>query len=190
MKHSTKLALILSAVVVFALACDRKERNLADVSDHAAGVSASTVQVSYSTVPANSNVSEVAPKTGKAGIDGQEVYMRTCVACHQATGLGVPSAFPPLDNSPYVLSNNVERMASIMLYGLLGPIKVKGAVYNGVMLPQRTLSDAELSAVAGYVRSSWSNKAAAVEPEVFAKMRQKWGERAQFNISELGEEAE
>ena len=30
---------------------------------------------------------------------GQAVYARTCLACHQPTGLGLPPVFPPLAGS-------------------------------------------------------------------------------------------
>ncbi|MFN8388958.1 MAG: cytochrome c [Bdellovibrionota bacterium] len=183
------LLLLVSALSI--AACDRNERSQAERSGDANPLTGD-IAPSITVVSASSNVTEVAPKLGNGAIDGAEVYARTCAACHQLTGQGVPGAFPPLDGSPYVLSNNVERMASIMLYGLQGPIKVKGTTYNGVMLPQgKVLSDAELSAVAGYVRSSWSNKASGIEAAVFTKMREKYGEPTkQFTIQELGEEAE
>lgn len=196
------LAIALVAVL-FYCACERHERTQGGVSARAdsyfsgdaktEGASSSQpahvpVVANYSNTPGLSNISEVAPKSGN-GPDGQEIYTRICIACHQANGQGVPGAFPPLDGSPYVTGPNVERMASIMLYGLMGPINVKGATFNSVMTPQAdALSDAELAAVASFIRSSWSNKASAIEPAVFTKMRQKYGKRASFTIQELGEE--
>jgi len=185
----TRTALLIAfSFLLLLLACERHEREQGGVQVRG-DTPVSQVTANVSNVPGLSNVAEVAPKSGNGGVDGQEVYTRVCAACHQANGQGVPGAFPPLDGSPYVTGPNIERMASIMLYGLMGPITVKGTTYNGVMLPQgAVLNDAELSAVANYVRSSWSNKAPAFEPAIFAKMRQKWGTRAQFNIQELGEE--
>src|SRR3954451_9637325 len=38
----------------------------------------------------------------KASIDrGKMIYMQTCIACHQPTGLGLPGAFPPLAGTEY-----------------------------------------------------------------------------------------
>src|SRR5258708_5852584 len=34
---------------------------------------------------------------------GREVFGRTCVPCHQATGLGLPGQFPPLVSSEWVV---------------------------------------------------------------------------------------
>lgn len=138
-------------------------------------------------VPRAAYVADVMPQPAGA-IDGAKLYAATCAACHQVTGAGVPGAFPPLDGSPYVTSAKTDRMASIMLYGLSGPINVKGTVYQSAMPPQGQLKDAELAAIATYVRSSWSNKAEPVDAAVFAEMRKKWGARGPFNINELGEE--
>jgi len=192
MKSRTYLA-VLVAVMAVAVACEREERQPGGRSQQSSGLAQvgdkNVVTVSYSALPSTSNVAEVAPKSGAGGPDGAEIYSRTCAACHQANGQGVPGAFPPLDGSPYVNSPNVERMAAIMLYGLMGPITVHGTTYNGVMLPQGgVLKDDELAAVASYVRSSWSNKSSPFEPSVFAKMREKYGQRAQFTIQELGAE--
>ena len=51
-----------------------------------------------------------------------------------------------------------------------------------------TLPPRPADLIATYVRSSWSNKAGPVDADVFARMRAKYGQRAQFNIKELGEE--
>lgn len=132
-------------------------------------------------------VADVSLKGG-APIDGKALYAANCAACHQATGGGVPGAFPPLAGSAYVTGPNVERLASIMLYGLMGEIRVNGATYNGVMLPLGQLKNEELAAIASYVRTSWGNSASPIEPAVFQKMREKWGTRSQFKIEELGVE--
>ena len=33
---------------------------------------------------------------------GKSVYSKTCIACHQANGAGIPGAFPPLAQSDYL----------------------------------------------------------------------------------------
>jgi mono/diheme cytochrome c family protein len=103
-------------------------------------------------------------------VDGKQVFSANCVACHQATGLGLPGVFPPLDGSEWVQGD--ERIvANILLHGVTGPITVKGMNFAGAMPSFERLGDAELAAVAGYVRSSWSNKAAPLAPELFDKER-------------------
>jgi mono/diheme cytochrome c family protein len=108
-------------------------------------------------------------KPGQA-VDGRQVFSANCVACHQATGLGLPGVFPPLDGSEWVQGD--ERvLANILLHGVTGPITVKGMNFAGAMPSFDRLGDAELAAVAGYVRSNWSNKAAPLAPELFDKER-------------------
>src|SRR6266571_9005106 len=45
-------------------------------------------------------------KPAGAGVvaDGAQVYSANCVACHQATGAGLPGVFPPLAGSEWALA--------------------------------------------------------------------------------------
>ena len=46
-----------------------------------------------------------------------------------------------------------------------------GTDYSGAMPSFQQLNDAELAAVASYVRSNWSNKAEAIKPDLFEQER-------------------
>lgn len=87
---------------------------------------------------------------------GANVYARQCSACHQAQGGGVPGAFPPLAGNADLYRDRVFPVY-VVLNGLSGPIEVAGATYNGTMPPFDHLSDAEIAAVIGYVRTAWGN---------------------------------
>lgn len=101
---------------------------------------------------------------------GQSVYA-TCTTCHQATGLGVPGAFPPLAGSE-IVTGKPEIPVAIILHGMMGPVKVKGTEYNGMMTPWGgAFNDVQVAAVATYIRSQWGNAAPAVSPELVAKVR-------------------
>lgn len=181
----------LIVAILFTLGCERYNRPVGARKDHVKDeslVSDSTQIASVHAVPGIAGLAEVLPGGPQAVLDGAALYVSNCSACHQVTGQGLPSVFPPLAGSPYVTKNE-ERLAAIMIYGLMGEIKVLGNTYNSVMAPLGTLSDEELSAIAGYVRSSWGNDASPVVPEVFEQSRDKYGSRAMFNISELGEES-
>jgi mono/diheme cytochrome c family protein len=104
------------------------------------------------------------PKTTSSGasqIDGKQVYIGKCAACHQATGLGLAGVFPPLAASEWVVESPVI-LTNILLHGIQGQITVKGVSYQGVMPAWNQLSDAEIAAVTSYIRSDWSNKAAPI----------------------------
>jgi len=127
---------------------------------------------------------------GEEVLDGKALFAANCSACHQIHGNGVPGVFPPLNNSPYVVSDKVERMAAIVLYGLQGEIPVNGVTYNNVMAGLGgALNDKKIAAIMTYIRSAWDNKAGPVDPSVVTSVRQKYGTRAGFNINELGKES-
>ncbi|WP_211455222.1 cytochrome c oxidase subunit II [Collimonas antrihumi] len=82
---------------------------------------------------------------------GEKVYTANCAVCHQATGKGVPGAFPPLDGDPVV---NGPRAAQIN-------VVLNGKVDGSMQMPawKAVLSDTEIAAVITYTRNNWSNKA-------------------------------
>ncbi|MFJ2986949.1 cytochrome c oxidase subunit II [Collimonas sp. NPDC087041] len=82
---------------------------------------------------------------------GEKVYTANCAACHQATGKGVPGAFPALDGDPVV---NGPRAAQIN-------VVLNGKTDGAMQMPawKAVLSDTEIAAVITYTRNNWSNKA-------------------------------
>lgn len=103
---------------------------------------------------------------------GKQVYTTTCQACHQASGAGIPGAFPPLAESEWV-TGSPKRMIAIVLHGLQGSITVKGQKFQGVMPPfQEQLSSEDIAAVATYVRNSFGNKADLVTVELAIEVRE------------------
>lgn len=78
---------------------------------------------------------------------GEKVYAQNCVACHQATGKGVPGAFPALDGSKLVNGPKTEQI-KLVLNGK------QGTAMNAF----KHLSDVDLAAAVTYTRNSWNNK--------------------------------
>jgi mono/diheme cytochrome c family protein len=107
---------------------------------------------------------------GGGAANGKQLFAANCVACHQATGKGLPGVFPPLDGSEWVTGDE-RAVANILLHGITGEITVGGNVFKGAMPSFQQLGDAELAAVASYVRSEWSNKAAPIAAGLFAAER-------------------
>ena len=91
---------------------------------------------------------------------GEQVYASNCVACHQATGQGLPGVFPPLSGHAanlYAADGGRDYLLNVLLYGVMGSIQVNGATYGGVMPGWAQLSDEQIAAVLNYVLASWDN---------------------------------
>ena len=100
--------------------------------------------------------------TAGGAVDGAAVYTARCSACHQATGAGVPGAFPPLAASDWVKGAD-NPLIDIVLHGIQGSLKVGGTAYSGAMPGLKAqLSDAEIAAVISHIRTQWGNSGAAI----------------------------
>ena len=106
-----------------------------------------------------------------ATADGAAIFAARCAACHQATGTGVPGAFPPLAGSNWVNGRDTT-LIQILLHGIQGTLTVNGTSYNGAMPTFGTqLSDGEIAAVLTHVRSHWGNKAEPISTAEVATQR-------------------
>lgn len=106
---------------------------------------------------------------------GQLIYAMDgfCSTCHQSDGKGLPtSGFPPLSGS--WVTGNKDRLISLTLKGLHGPISVDGKDYPG-QVPMTAfeglLSNEEVADVLTFVRNSFGNKGSAVSPMEVDKIR-------------------
>ena len=96
---------------------------------------------------------------------GEQVYGNKCSACHQLTGQGLPSVFPPLKGSAVVTSPDPTEHIRTVLHGLSGKA-INGVAYGAAMPAfAEQLSDEEVAAVLSYERTSWGNQAPPVKPE-------------------------
>ncbi|WP_313697105.1 cytochrome c oxidase subunit II [Achromobacter sp.] len=90
---------------------------------------------------------------------GEKVYAANCVACHQATGKGIPGSFPPLDGDKIVLGPKGEQINTV----LKGKPGTAMAAFGG------QLNDVEIAAVISYTRHAWSNAGKGQDPTVLPK---------------------
>ncbi len=90
---------------------------------------------------------------------GKSTYNAVCMACHMDSGQGIPSVFPPLAKSDYLMED-ADRAIKNLIKGLSGEIEVNGKKYNQVM-PASGLDDQDIADVLNYVMNSWGNKAEA-----------------------------
>jgi cytochrome c oxidase subunit 2 len=84
----------------------------------------------------------------EAKVKGAKVYASICAACHQATGMGIPGAFPPINGSK-VATGPVDMHIKTVLNGRPGTAMVAFG---------KQLSDADIAAVVTYQRNAWDNK--------------------------------
>ncbi|MDA1048008.1 MAG: cbb3-type cytochrome c oxidase subunit II [Verrucomicrobia bacterium] len=127
---------------------------------------------------------------------GKEIYMKAapgggmCFTCHQSTGLGLPGQFPPLAGSEWVLGDK-PTLIKIAMFGLMGPVKVKGTVYTSAMpppgIPPGALTDQQIADVLTYVRNDWGNSASSVSSAEVATVRSTVAGRAPMQMWTVAE---
>jgi cytochrome c oxidase cbb3-type subunit 2 len=104
---------------------------------------------------------------------GAALYTANCSACHQASGEGLPGAFPSLKDDAVVNKDDATKHIDVVLNGL-HDARVSGMVYSSVMPPfAATLSDAEIADLIDYERSSWGNHGKPIIPAQVGSERAK-----------------
>jgi cytochrome c oxidase subunit 2 len=82
-------------------------------------------------------------------VRGEKVYAANCVACHQANGMGLAPAFPPLAGSKMVNGPKGDQIAMVL----------NGKQGTAMQAFGKQLSDTDIAAVITYTRNAWTNKA-------------------------------
>jgi mono/diheme cytochrome c family protein len=94
---------------------------------------------------------------------GEKVYKAYCQTCHQATGQGLSTVYPPLAGSDYIKSKPKKEIISSVVNGLKGEITVNGKKFNGVMVPlPKNYTDEDAAAAITYVYNTWGNPGGTV----------------------------
>ena len=81
------------------------------------------------------------------------LYLDHCAPCHQAKGIGMPGAIPPLAGNPVVLAPDPSDVLSVVLSG----VPARGGYM--AMPSFASLRNDDLAGIANYVRTSWGNTA-------------------------------
>lgn len=102
----------------------------------------------------------------------QKLYNTFCGTCHQRNGQGARGRMPPLAGTDWVTGNK-ERLITVVLNGLQGPLEINNETYNSVMPPHRFLKDDEIATILTYIRKSFGNQASAVSEEEVRRVRAK-----------------
>jgi cytochrome c oxidase subunit 2 len=79
---------------------------------------------------------------------GEKIYTAICAACHQASGKGLPPAFPALDGSKIASGDKGVHIDMVL----------KGKSGTAMAAFGKQLSDTDIAAVVTYERNAWGNK--------------------------------
>ncbi|PWJ58858.1 cbb3-type cytochrome c oxidase subunit III [Dyadobacter jejuensis] len=124
---------------------------------------------------------------------GEALFTSVCQTCHGPDGNGVASLAPPLNQSEWVTGDK-NRLISVVLFGLTGPVTVNGHMYqtpevSGDM-PGIGYDDAmqneDIAQLLSYIRKSWRNNADVVSTQEVSTVRKSLaGRENAFTETEL-----
>jgi mono/diheme cytochrome c family protein len=101
------------------------------------------------------------------------IYRDNCAACHGAQGAGVSALIPTLVGDGSAVGNDPTGVLRVILHGASANHTQSAVTDPGMPAFDWKLSDAQVAAVATFVRSSWGNHAAAVDAGAVGEMREK-----------------
>jgi mono/diheme cytochrome c family protein len=103
---------------------------------------------------------------------GYAIYVDNCIGCHRFSGEGMPDVFPSLKGSPLVRLTDPTVVINWILRGV-SDVTSEQTPYYGIAMPafHWQFTDAEVAAVASYIRNAWGNSAPAVEASAVADLR-------------------
>lgn len=123
---------------------------------------------------------------GKVLFDGKAA----CFGCHGQDGKGIDNMGPTLKDSEWV-NESEQRLAKILMHGLMGPIKVNKVQYDiSMIMPgfSSNLNDQELADISTYIRNNWGNTASRVSRGVFETLRKETsGRQLPYTEKELNQ---
>ncbi len=100
-----------------------------------------------------------AAHVGAQTLDGKSLFAKNCAACHQASGAGIPGAFPALKGNKFVLGDSGAVISTVL----------KGR--GGMPTFASSIDDDKLALVLSYIRQSWGNQAAPVSAQQVQAVR-------------------
>jgi len=124
---------------------------------------------------------------------GVALFSTICQTCHGPDGNGVKSLGPPLNQSEWVTGSN-EKLISIVLFGLTGPVKVNGHVYDTPEVSgdmpgigyDKEMPNEDIAQLLSFIRRSWRNNASPITTDQVSTVRQKLNARQKaFTENEL-----
>lgn len=94
--------------------------------------------------------------TVDSNLEGKRLYDLKCLNCHQEKGQGVGTLIPGIDDQTY-LSENRDKLACIINYGLKGEIHVNSKTYGEKMPATKGLKEADLVNLLNFIGENFGN---------------------------------
>ena len=95
-------------------------------------------------------------------VHGEQLYLKHCSNCHQASGTGLGLIYPPLAKSDFI-DKNFESVICLMRHGINGELIVNGKSFNKEMPGIPSLTDLEIAEIATYLYNTWGHQRDSVE---------------------------
>jgi mono/diheme cytochrome c family protein len=104
-------------------------------------------------------------------VAGQAIYRDQCSACHSLDGRGVPQLFPSLADSSMVRSSDPTTVIRLILRGARSVATAAEPTAPGMPSFGWQLDDAQVAAVATYIRNAWKLAAPPVSAQDVTRAR-------------------
>lgn len=106
---------------------------------------------------------------------GRLLYNHNCATCHGPDGKGIENLAPPLLASEYVAENK-ERLVSLMLHGLTGPLTIDGKEYNFInAMPgigsNENLSNEDVRDIGNFIRNAFTTSPQSITIQTVDSLR-------------------
>lgn len=114
-----------------------------------------------------------APITAEALTQGQALYVKACLQCHQYDGSGVPAMQPALIDNPAV-AGEPEHLIEVVLRGMGGTDSAlpPSGEYAMTMPASDSMTDTDIANLLTYIRQAYVDEG-PIKPEQVAAVRSK-----------------
>jgi mono/diheme cytochrome c family protein len=108
---------------------------------------------------------------------GLKLYRSICATCHGADGKGIQDLAPPLKGSEYI-NGSMKRLASIILYGISGPMHVDGKLYQlnnemPALVNNKDISDQDIVDIIRFTQNAFAKQGKGISAGDVKKLRDK-----------------
>jgi len=104
----------------------------------------------------------VEPASGELVARGDKLYVQHCASCHGEQGEGVAGIYPALAGNRAIALAPPQNVVQVIRHGGFMPTTASNPRPFGMPPYGQLLSDADIAAVASFIRQSWGNAAAPV----------------------------